>query len=334
MVTTTSTHPLHTNPTTAALWITRETVAILTNIAMLATILAVGNLFLYQPPSLDFLTPTPGQMIIAAVLAAITIAGGIAGRRLNSSIRFRTPGAINNDPDAKYAPPTLIAITISVLCTWMALAAIITLTPAENWVTPGMYLCVGIAITATALAATITTAIKRRISDPETPLQFRLEPTVFGISLIIAGAVLYQTATLPSFGDHIVDAFITLGLLMAIVLAVVEVIRQAAQTANDDGTLAEAATDLLLRKQVAPTIAARQRAHATLKHTALGLLTAFGIATLAAMLIGTPWTAIVPGIACLGGTIIVLIAMKDENTKHTIIRALKGRKATGKPPTI
>ena len=137
MVTTTSTHPLHTNPTTAALWITRETVAILTNIAMLATILAVGNLFLYQPPSLDFLTPTPGQMIIAAVLAAITIAGGIAGRRLNSSIRFRTPGAINNDPDAKYAPPTLIAITISVLCTWMALAAIITLTPAENRETPG-----------------------------------------------------------------------------------------------------------------------------------------------------------------------------------------------------
>ena len=304
----TAPHPLHANTTTATLWITREATAIVNNIALLAAALTFGNLFLYQPPSLELPTPTPAQAAIPAAFFALAAAAKLTTHALTRTLRLHTPGAITPTAETQRTSSDTAATIASVLCTWAALATITVIIPSGNWATPGAFITLGIVATATALGS----ALRRRFSRSSTRIQIRFEPAVFGISLIVTGGIIYQAATLPTFGRALIDVFVCLGVLIAIVSAVLDLIRQAPAASGSD-PISTAATELALRNHVAPTIVDRQRAQRTTKRAGMIVAAALIVGVIASEFVGMPWPLIVGAISCAGAVIAATLVLKNQH---------------------
>lgn len=307
----TAPHPLHANTTTATLWITREATAILNNLALLAATLTFGNLFLYQPPSLELPTPTPTQAAVPAALFTLAAAAKLTTRALTRTLRLHTPGAITPTTETHRTAPDLTATTISTLCTWAALAAITVTIPAGNWATPGVFITLGIATAAAALGTAGASALKRRFGHSTARVHIRLESVIFGISLIVAGGIIYQAAMLPTFGRSLIDAFVCFGILIAIGYAAVDLIREAPPATGSD-PISTAATELALRNQVAPTITDRQHAQKTMKRAGRTVITALVIGAIVSEFIGMPWPLIVGAIGCAGVAIAAILVLKGQ----------------------
>lgn len=307
----TAPHPLHANTTTATLWITREATAIVNNLALLTAALTVGNLFLYQPPSLELPTPTPAQAATPAAFFALAAAANLTTHALTRALRLHTPGAITPTAETQRTSSDRAATLASLLCTWAALATITVIIPSGNWATPGAFITLGIATTATALGSAGASVLRRRFSRSSTRIQIRFEPAIFGISLIVTGGIIYQAATLPTFGRALIDVFVCLGVLIAIVSAVLDLIRQAPAASGSD-PISTAATELALRNHAAPTIVDRQRAQRTMKRAGMIVVAALVIGTIASEFVGMPWPLIVGAIGCAGAVIAATLVLKNQ----------------------
>lgn len=311
MVTAPNPHPLHANTTTATLWIARETTAILNNLALLALALTFGNLFLYHPPSLEFASPARTQIVTVIAFFALAAATNIATRALSRALRLHTPGAITPPPANPHRAPDIATTTVSTLCTWAALAIVIAIIPSGNWATPGVFITLGIAMTAASLSAAAVSAIRRRIDRSGTRIQIQIDPAIFGISLIVTGGIIYQSATLPAFGRSLIELFICLGVLVAIVYAVLDCIRHAPPSTGTS-PISSAVTDFALRNRVAPTLADRKHTQSVARRTGLIVIAALAVGVIVSEFVGMPWPLIVGTIGCVGTAIAAVLVLKDQ----------------------